>query len=204
MNTTRLLLLCTLFTISVCAVFAQAGTQQAQASLTLPKVEGRFANVNSIRAWHYLPEMIEPLNQVGASFEQSKLPWRMRMMLVTVTSSLNGCLYCLCSGVNILKGEGLSEEEITSLQRDIKQSKFSAKEKALLRVAETATKDLQHSPQMVRDAVQAGWTEEEVAHAIFVISYFNMLNRIAVAFALPPDPTHRFNPSGQLPMTICQ
>lgn len=178
-------------------------TDKHEPSLTLPRMEGRFGDVNSIRAWNYLPSMVEPLQRVGASLEDSKLPWRTRVMLATVASSLNGCLYCLCSTVNILKGEGLSEGEIVSLQNDIRDAKFSEKEKALLRVAQDVTNNLPQSPQSVRNAVKAGWTEEEVAQAIFVVSYFNMLNRIAVAFALPPDASHQFDPSAALPMTKC-
>ncbi|MCI0706466.1 MAG: carboxymuconolactone decarboxylase family protein [Ignavibacteriae bacterium] len=192
------------FVTLVCsAAFAQT-THKHEPSLTLPKLEGRFGDVNSIRAWNYLPSMVEPLQQVGASLEDSKLPWRTRVMLATVASSLNSCLYCLCSTVNILKGEGLSEEEIVSLQNDIRKAKFSEKEKALLRVAEDVTNNLPQSSQSVRNAVKAGWTEEEVTQAIFVVSYFNMLNRIAVAFALPPDASHPFNPTAALPMIQCR
>jgi hypothetical protein len=55
----------------------------------------------------------------------------------------------------------------------------------------------------VRAAVAAGWSNEEVAQAIFVVAAFNMLTRIADAFALPPDASHPFEPGAKLPMLRC-
>ena len=55
-----------------------------------------------------------------------------------------------------------------------------------------------------RKAVEAGWSEAEVAHAIFVVSYFNMVTRIAEAFALPPDEGHPYDPATVLPLLRCR
>jgi len=48
--------------------------------------------------------------------------------------------------------------------------------------------------------VAAGWSEEQVAQAVFFTAYFNMLTRIAAPLALPPDSGHRFDENTPIPM----
>lgn len=95
---------------------------------------------------------------------------------------------------------GLSEDEIFALQLDIQSSPFSEKDRTLLKLAESLTLDPMIAAPATRSALSAGWSEAEVAQAVFIVSYFNMVTRIAQAFALPPDDGHQFNPDASLPM----
>jgi alkylhydroperoxidase family enzyme len=106
--------------------------------------------------------------------------------------------------VDGLHDAGLADEKIAALQGDLTGSVFTEKEMALLLLAETLTVDPPASDLMTRKAVEAGWTETEVAHAIFVVSYFNMVTRIADAFTLPPDESHPYDPATVLPMLRCR
>jgi alkylhydroperoxidase family enzyme len=103
-----------------------------------------------------------------------------------------------------LENEGLSGDQILQLQTDIAASDFSAKEKTLLLLAERMTVNPSSGHAQVGPALAAGWSEAEVAQAIFVAAYFNMLNRIAEAFALPPDVGHRFDPAPDFPFLHCR
>jgi alkylhydroperoxidase family enzyme len=158
---------------------------------------------NSVRAWHYNPQMVRPLWDVWAAFEEPPLSMRMKVMVAAVTDSRNRCPYCLSSAVCYLESEGLSERQIVQLQTDIAGSEFSTKDKALLVLAEQMTVDPPSASAHVSAALAAGWSEAEVAQAIFVAAYFNMLNRIAEAFALPPDADHPFDPAPEFPFHSC-
>ena len=97
----------------------------------------------------------------------------------------------------------MDDAAITAIQTDLKQFKGDPKQLALLRLAEVLTVDPPSAAPTVVAAVEAGWTHEEVAEAIFVVSQFNMMTRIAVAFALPPDDIHPFSADDRLPMLTC-
>lgn len=159
---------------------------------------------SSVRAWHYNPGMAQALWDVWESFTKPPLSMRMKIMLATVSDSRNKCPYCLSSVVCFLIQDGVSEKNILALQTDINNSDFSDKEKTLLLLAENITVDPSSSSQYVGYALEAGWREEEVAQAIFVVSYFNMLNRISEAFAFPPDQEHPFVPGSSFPFTNCK
>jgi alkylhydroperoxidase family enzyme len=102
-----------------------------------------------------------------------------------------------------LREAGLSDEAIAALQGDFTEHDFTPKERALLQLAEQLTCDPASSGACTRSALVSGWTANEVAHAIFTISYFNMVSRIADAFALPPDANHPYDPETVLPMIRC-
>ena len=180
-----------------------------QPTLPLPEVTPETNQLpeqplwNSVRAWHYNPQMVRPLWDVWAAFEEPPLSMRMKLMVATVTDSRNRCPYCLSSAVCYLENEGLSGDHILQLQADIAASDFSAKEKTLLLLAERMTVDPSSAHVQVGPALAAGWSEAEVAQAIFVAGYFNMVNRIAEAFALPPDVDHPFDPAPEFPFLHC-
>ena len=92
---------------------------------------------------------------------------------------------------------------IAALQTDLARAALSPKELALLRLGEVLTLDPHASPAAVAAARTAGWSDQEVADAIFLVSVFNMMTRIADAFALPPDASHPYDPAGTIPMASC-
>jgi uncharacterized peroxidase-related enzyme len=158
---------------------------------------------SSTRAWHYNPKMVRPLWDVWEALAEPPLDLRTKTMLAVVTDSRNRCPYCLSAAVCFLEQEGVSEEVIVGLQTDIAAADVSEKEKALLRLAEEITVNPSAGHTRVAAALEAGWTEREVAQAIFVTGYFNMLNRIAEAFVLPSDQDHPFGPAPVFPMAKC-
>lgn len=95
---------------------------------------------------------------------------------------------------------GVDDEVIAAIQVDLLSVDVSRKEKALLRLAEDLTLNPAIAAGAVQEAVDAGWSNEEIAHAIFLVSYFNMATRIVDAFNLPPDEYHQFDPNETLPM----
>ena len=102
-----------------------------------------------------------------------------------------------------LHDTGSTEERIAALQAELVPGSFTDKESALLRLAEDRTLDPAGAGEATRRAVAAGWEPDEIASAIFLVSYFNMVTRIADAFDLPPDESHPYDPEGALPMLRC-
>ena len=92
------------------------------------------------------------------------------------------------------------QENLAALQTDLRGYKAPAKERAMLELAEAVTIDPEASPASLRAAAKAGWSNEEVAKAVFFVSYFNMVTRIAASMALPPDEMHEFSPDAPLPL----
>jgi alkylhydroperoxidase family enzyme len=105
--------------------------------------------------------------------------------------------------VEVLHDLGWSDDRLAALQGDFSGAEFTPREMALLRLAEQLTVAPAEAADATRAATAAGWSDTEVAHAIFVISYFNMVTRIADGFALPPDDAHAFAPGAALPMLRC-
>ncbi len=105
--------------------------------------------------------------------------------------------------MEVLRRRGTDKQTLIALQTDPGRVNAPPKEKALLLLAAAITRDPGSSPQAVLDARSAGWTADEVAEAIFIISMYNMANRVAVAFALPPDAAHPYDPAARIPILTC-
>ena len=102
-----------------------------------------------------------------------------------------------------LRQNGVDKNTIAQLQIDPNQLETSQKERAILILAQTMTQRPKDSEPAVRAAISAGWSNDQVAEVIFLVSYFNMVTRVAKAFAYPPDNLHPFDPGGELPMLKC-
>lgn len=100
-----------------------------------------------------------------------------------------------------LHRNGVAPAEIAALQADL--GYFPAKERALLRLAESMTVDLSAAAARAVEARRAGWTDAEIAEAILIAGFTNMNTRIAEAFALPPDKWHPFTTDATFPMLRC-
>lgn len=106
--------------------------------------------------------------------------------------------------MEVLHQEGVDAATIAGLQGDLGSLPLAAEERALIELAERMTVDPPSAAAAVVRARELGWTDKQLADAIFLVSYFNMTTRIAEAFALPPDSRHPFEPGGALPMLRCQ
>ncbi len=105
--------------------------------------------------------------------------------------------------MEVLRRSGTDQQTLIDLQTDVSRVRASPKERALLKLAAAITSAPEAAARAVLDASAAGWTREEVTEAIFVTSLYNMVNRVAVAFALPPDRAHPYDPGSRIPMLSC-
>jgi alkylhydroperoxidase family enzyme len=85
-----------------------------------------------------------------------------------------------------LQLRGDSDEQTAALRRrDIDNTAFTNAERELLRfvklVTETAYRVTADSTQSLRDA---GWTDPQIAEAVYITALFAFFNRVADAFGL--------------------
>ena len=102
-----------------------------------------------------------------------------------------------------LHDNGFDDATIAAVQVAPDEVVLAPKEAALYALAEALTVAPAQSAGSVLAAKAAGWRDEELADAVLIAAYFNMLTRIADAFALPPDESHPYVPGATLPMLEC-
>lgn len=91
--------------------------------------------------------------------------------------------------------QGADEELAGAIRRcDIDGAPVTGAERVLLRfvklVTETAYRSTPEDVQKLRDA---GWTESQIAEAVYITALFAFFNRVADAFGLD-DPGYTFSP----------
>jgi uncharacterized peroxidase-related enzyme len=123
----------------------------------------------------------------GFLFGESLLSRRHKEMIATNVSHQNGCPYCADSHAALLATQGGSPEMICALQNGALNSElFTNAELALLKFAgkvNAASSAVNRAD--VEEAINAGWTEAQVAEAVHIAALFAAFNRIANGFGLP-------------------
>jgi uncharacterized peroxidase-related enzyme len=125
-------------------------------------------------------------------FTESLLERRYKEMIATYISRLNNCSYCADSHAALLEMQGATPEMICALQRsDLHAQVFTCAELALLRFAEKVNANSSTVTRAdVEAAMQAGWTEAQVAEAVHIAALYAAFNRIANGFGLPSPYPH--------------
>lgn len=74
------------------------------------------------------------------------------------------------------------------MEGSLETAGLSEPERALLEYTELITRaasgSAPHDVQKLRDA---GWTEEQISEAVYIIALFAFFNRVADAFGIPPQ-----------------
>ncbi len=133
----------------------------------------------------FLKQAVDFSNTI--QFSDGHLTRRHKELIGSYVSYLNSCAYCLDSHAFFLKQQGASDATVAAIMRgDLDAAEITAAERALLEYVEIATKAAYRTTaedvQRLRDA---GWKEEQIAEAVYIIALFAMFNRIANAFGVP-------------------
>ncbi|HWC18901.1 MAG TPA: carboxymuconolactone decarboxylase family protein [Terriglobales bacterium] len=88
-----------------------------------------------------------------------------------------------------MRVQGASDKTVEAiLEGSLDKADLSAAERALLKYAElinhSASSSTANDVQKLRNA---GWTEEQISEAVYVIAIFAFFNRVADAFGVPPQ-----------------
>jgi uncharacterized peroxidase-related enzyme len=135
------------------------------------------------------PPVLKSMVDLAADFlfVDGHLSRRHKEMIATLISSQNDCAYCASSHGNLLLAQGGSTEVVCALETGAVDSNcFSEAEQMLLRFALRVNSDSRSMTRAdVEKAMQAGWTEIQLAETIHLAAFFAAFNRIANAFGLP-------------------
>lgn len=130
----------------------------------------------------------------GLQFADGFLTRRQKELIGTYVSALNECPYCRGSHAYFLEcqvgpqvADAIRRADVDALPADA----VSDAERELLKFAGLLTRE---SHRVRREDVdrlrEAGWTDRQIAEAVYVTAMFALFNRIANAFGLE-DPNYR-------------
>ena len=101
----------------------------------------------------------------------------LRELIATYTSKLNECEFCMKSHAAV-SSELLGDDLVRGVLRDLESSGLEEKEKALLRFAGKATRNLPSTALAdIEQLRTAGWNDEAIFYTITVCALFNFYNR---------------------------
>jgi uncharacterized peroxidase-related enzyme len=108
-------------------------------------------------------------------------------MIGSYVSYLNNCPYCLDSHAFFLKVQGASDRTVAAfMEGELDGADLTDAERTLLDYVKVITEAAYRStPEDVQKLRDAGWKEEQIAEAVYIVALFAMFNRIANAFGVP-------------------
>ena len=174
--------------------------------ITNLKKASELATINSARGWSFSPYLSTKLRPFwdGVQEEVAKiLPKDLIYQIILVVASRNRCFYWMCEVVEGLRQKKFDEATLMALQIDLEKIKYPEKEKILLKLAEAMTVQSKDANELSLRAIDLGWKEGQIAKTIYLVGLYNMLTRVANAFAYEPDSMHPYDAS-KFPMTSCK
>lgn len=117
----------------------------------------------------------------GALFDGGRLPRKSKEVIATYVSALNECPYCVGAHTLLMQLHGASPEHVEAARvGDV--SAFTDDEE-VARFLPLAEKMTRHAYKVTDDDIEAlrtaGWSDEQVLEAVWVVAFFNMVNRLA-------------------------
>lgn len=135
------------------------------------------------------PPLLRGMLEIAAGllFVDGQLTRRQKELIATFVSLRNACPYCADSHGYLLCGHDGSADLLGALRAgDPGSPLLTESERVLLRLADqvnTASQTIARCD--IEAAIQAGWTESQIAEAVHIASLFASFNRVANAFGLP-------------------
>ena len=137
------------------------------------------------------PDFLRPVWEawMRLHFSDGALTRAQHEMLATYVAGLNRCAYCSAGHSELLKRFGEQYDQTAEALRagDLAAAPVSAAERLLLEFVGTLTEGAHRiSDEQVQALRDAGWTEPQIAEAVYEGALFNMIVRIADAFGIEP------------------
>jgi len=164
-------------------------TAQGKTKELFVAIEQRIKRVpNMIQLMGNSPAVLGAYLQFNEAFDKAKMSPKLRGLITTTVSEINGCDYTLSTAFALGKREGLSEEELTAARH---AEASDPKTSAALRFAAKTVGERGHvAPQEVEKLRNAGFNDEEIVEIIALVAlnlfrnYFNLIAGTEVEFPL--------------------
>jgi uncharacterized peroxidase-related enzyme len=143
-----------------------------------------------IRCLSLRPDFLAPIVQAARlHFADGTLTQAQHEMIASYVSALNRCESCLSAHTRFLQLHGEQYHQTAQALRegDLETAGLSTAERLLLEFVGTLTR---HAHRITDEQVQglrdAGWTDAQIAEAVYDAALLNFFNRIADAFDIRP------------------
>jgi AhpD family alkylhydroperoxidase len=148
--------------------------------------------MNRIDYFEVKPEFITQLRTINKQQERFTLDPRLRAMVETRVSQINGCVYCTDLHSREARALGENQQRLDTLAVWPESPFFDAHEKAALAWAESLTLIAEtHAGDPAYLALLEHFTETEIVELSLSISLANFWNRMAGGFRKMPPPATR-------------
>jgi uncharacterized peroxidase-related enzyme len=152
---------------------------------------GRQQMPGILKCFSHRPDFLRDVMKFGDTvhFSEGHLTRRTKEAIASWVSYLNRCPYWLDSHAYFLRVQGADEKTVQALvQGKLDDAELSNAERALLdyvtKVTEAAYRTTAEDVQALRDH---GWTDPQIAEAVYITAMFAFFNRVADAFGIPPQ-----------------
>jgi uncharacterized peroxidase-related enzyme len=146
-----------------------------------------------IKCFSHRPEFMQQVMDFSwkLHFCDGHLTERTKEMIATLVSGQNRCPYCMHSHAFFLSAQGAGNDIVGAIGRgDIDGAPISDAEKALLHFAKKLTQESYRNTEAdVQRLRDAGFSEPQIAEAVYIIAMFAFFNRVANGFGLD-DPKY--------------
>lgn len=136
------------------------------------------------------PDIAAPLAGLyGALFGGGELSRQSKEAIATYVAALNNCPYCVGAHALFMQLHGASAEQVEAARSgDLATFTDDEETARFLPLAEKITR---HAYKVTDDDIEAlrdgGWSDEKILEAIWVVVYFNLINRLADTLGIAED-----------------
>ncbi len=154
------------------------------------EIEGAFGMVpNLFKTYAHHPPLLQAnWNKVKAAMMEGSLSRKVKETIAVLVSKDNSCSYCVAAHTGALRAIGVTDEEIKSIEEDLDQADFSAREKALIGFARKANLDPVRIPDEEFEVLrETGASDAEIVEALGVMELFTGFNKFLDALQVDID-----------------
>lgn len=144
----------------------------------------------------WLVMMLLPFNStVQRQWPGSRLPGRIKELVIIKTSHVNGCRYCYAHNTALGEAAGITHDEVISLSSDDYQQSqtLSDREKAAVQWAEAVTLNTAAKDDELYAKLQSLFSDAEIVELTMVSAMFNMINRLTDHLRVPVEEQDEVN-----------
>jgi uncharacterized peroxidase-related enzyme len=152
---------------------------------------GRQQMPGILKCFSHRPDFLREVMRFSDTvhFSAGHLDRRTKEAIASWVSWLNRCPYWLDSHAYFLRVQGANEKTVQAIaQGNLDEAGLSDAERALLDYVKKVTEAAYRTTPEDVDVLRThGWTEPQIAEAVYITAMFAFFNRVADAFGIAPQ-----------------
>jgi uncharacterized peroxidase-related enzyme len=136
----------------------------------------------------WLAMLLLPFNAaVQRQWPGSRMPGRIKELVVIKTSHVNGCRYCYAHNTALGEAAGITHDEVVEISSDdyLKSKTLSEAEKLAVQWAEAVTLNTAAKRDDLFAEMKRVFSDAEIVELTIVSAMFNMINRLNDSLQVP-------------------